>query len=122
MTNHAVVSMVDPRVAAQKLEGIAWGLFFIWIGIAFLLHLDWGVGLLGVGVLMIGKQIARKFMTLPMETFWIGVGILFILCGIWGVLNVSVSLIPIVCIVAGVALAVSALFGKPVEQKMHQAR
>ncbi|HET6936777.1 MAG TPA: hypothetical protein VFI72_18175, partial [Candidatus Angelobacter sp.] len=104
------------------LEGIAWGAFFIWIGIAFLLHLDWGAGLLGVGVLMIGKQIARKFMTLPVETFWMGIAILFILCGIWGVLNVSVSLIPIVCILAGVALVISAFFSKPIEQKVHQAR
>ncbi len=122
MASHIVVSMADPRVAAQKLEGIAWGLFFIWIGIAFLLHLDWGVGLLGVGVLMVAKQLARKYMALPVEMFWIIVGVLFILCGIWGMLNVTVSLIPIVCIVAGVALAISALFGKPVEQKMHQAR
>lgn len=115
MTNHSVGTMIDGRVAAQKLEGIAWGFFFIWIGIAFLLNVDWGIGLLGVGILMVGKQIARKYMALQVETFWLMVGALFVLGGVWELFAVRVSLIPILCITAGAALLISVLVGKPRE-------
>jgi hypothetical protein len=113
MSSHAVGTMGTGQIAAHKLEGVAWGFFFIWIGVAFLLHLDWGIGLLGVGVLMVGKQLARKYMALSVETFWVVVGALFILCGIWASLSVRVSLLPIVCIFAGAALLFSALVSKP---------
>ncbi len=119
MSNHSVGSFGIPghqEFAAHKLEGVAWGFFFIWIGVAFLLKLDWGIGLLGVGILMVGKQIARKSMALPLETFWLVVGAFFILCGLWAALSVRVSLLPVVCIGAGTALLVSALFCKPKEQ------
>ncbi len=33
MSNHPVGTMIKGRVAAQKLEGAGWGLFFIWIGL-----------------------------------------------------------------------------------------
>lgn len=121
MASHSVATVIDGRTAAHKLDGAAWGLFFIWVGIAFLLNLDWGMGLLGVGVLMIGKQIARKYMGLPLEMFWIVVGSLFILCGIWALLSVRVSLIPIICIVAGAALLASALAARPAEPKSDKA-
>lgn len=121
MASHSVARIIDGRTAAHRLDGAAWGLFFIWIGIAFLLHLDWGIGLLGVGVLMIATQIARKYVGLPLETFWIVVGALFMLCGIWEVFSVRLSLIPIICIVAGVALLASVLVGGRAEQKGDKA-
>ena len=43
MTNHIVGTVGVGRATAQKLEGLGWGLFFIWIGIASLLNLGWGV-------------------------------------------------------------------------------
>ena len=42
------------RHMARKLDAVGWGLFFIWVGIAFLADLGWGVGLVGVGVLGVG--------------------------------------------------------------------
>ena len=111
MTNHAAV-MEGGRAGARKLEAVSWGLFFVWIGIALLVDLGWGIGLLGVGVIILGTQMARKFMALQFETFWVVVGVLFVLGGVWELFSVRVGLIPILCIVAGVALLVSALVGK----------
>ena len=108
-----VGTALDKRLTAHKLDVAGWGLFFIWIGIALLVNLGWGIGLLGVGILMLGGQLARKCMALRFEAFWALVGALFILGGVWELLSVRISLIPIVCIVAGVALLVSALLGKP---------
>ena len=107
-----VATMTGGEVTAQKLDAVAWGLFFIWVGIAFLANLGWGIGLLGVGVLTLGMQAARKSMALALETFWVVVGLLFVLGGVWELLSVRVSLIPIICILAGVALLVSALSAK----------
>jgi hypothetical protein len=113
MATHVLGTVVDKRIALEKLDGIAWGLFFLWIGIAFLANLGWGIGLLGVGVIMLGGQIARKSIGFGLEMFWVLVGVLFLLGGIWDLLSVRVSLTPIVCIVAGVLLLASALLTKP---------
>ena len=104
-----VAMMVSGHGTAHKLDAVAWGLFFIWIGVAFLANLSWGIGLLGVGVLILGMQTARKYMAFTSEMFWVAVGLLFLLGGVWELLGVHVSLIPVVCIVAGIALLISAL-------------
>ncbi len=105
----------DTQVALQKMDAIAWGLFFVWVGIALLANLSWGIGLLGVGVIVLGGQAARKYLALSFEAFWVIVGVLFVLGGIWELFHVRVGLIPIVCIVAGVVLLLSALRGKQKE-------
>jgi cytochrome c oxidase subunit IV len=63
--------------AAKMLEVVGWGLFFIWIGISFLVKFHIGIGLLGVAVITLGTQMARKIYGLKMEGFWIIVGLLF---------------------------------------------
>ena len=112
MTNHTIGTMGDRRPGLQRLEGLAWGLFFLWIGIAVLAELGWGIALLGFGVLTLGAQMARKYMALTFETFWVLVGTFFILGGIWMLLGIRISLIPIFCIIVGLVLLVSALIGK----------
>jgi hypothetical protein len=107
-----VAMAVGGEVTAHKLDAVAWGLLFLWIGIALLANLSWGIGLLGVGVLILGMQTARKYMALPLEIFWVVVGVLFVMGGVWELLSVRVSLIPVVCIVAGIALLISVLSEK----------
>ena len=41
---------------AKTLESLGWALFFIWVGMALLLDVGWGVGLLGVGVSEVWSQ------------------------------------------------------------------
>lgn len=113
MASHVAAVAFDRRLVAHKLSAAGWGAFFLWIGIALLTNLSWGVGILGVGVLVLGEQVARKCMALKLETFWTVVGVLFILGGIWGLFNVRVSLVAILCIVAGAVLLLSALLSKP---------
>ena len=48
---------------------------------------------------------------------WAVVGVLFVLGGVWELLSIRVVLVPILCIVAGVLLIVSALAGKPRETR-----
>ena len=97
------------RALDKKLESAGWALFFIWIGIALLAHVGWGVGLLGVGIITLGAQAARKYFGLKLEGFWVAVGFLFVVGGFCRLVNVQLGLLPTLCIVAGVALLVPTL-------------
>lgn len=99
------------RALNRKLEAAGWGLFFIWTGIAFLGDVGWGAGLLGVGILTLGIQAARKYFDLKLEGFWVAVGILFVMGGVWKLFNIQLGLLPILCIFAGSVLLVSMLVG-----------
>lgn len=112
MATHPVMATQDGHTTAHRLDAFAWSFFFIWIGIALLSNVGWGIGLLGVGVIILGKQATRKYMELGLETFDVVCGMLFLLGGVWELLSVRISLVPVVCIASGVALLVSALFGK----------
>lgn len=112
MTTHPVITAQGGHALAHKLDALAWSFFFIWIGIALLSNIGWGIGLVGVGIVILGKQATRKYMGLSFETLGVVCGALFVLGGGWELLNVRVSLVPVVCLVAGLALLASALFGK----------
>jgi len=92
---------------APKLDAAGWGLFFIWVGAALLLDLSWGVGLLGVAVIILLGQAARKYFGLALEGFWMVVGLLFLAGGFWEMYQVEVDLVPILLIIAGAALLLS---------------
>jgi hypothetical protein len=112
MASHPVISTEGEHMTAHRLDVFAWSFFFIWIGVALLSNLSWGIGLLGVGFIILGKQATRKHMALEFETLGVVCGALFVLGGIWELLSVRISLVPVVCIAAGLALLLSALFGK----------
>jgi len=103
---------VNRRALNRKLEATGWGLFFIWMGIALFGNIGWGAGLLGVGIITLGAQAARKYFDLKLEGFWLAVGFLFVVGGICKLFNVHLGLVPILCIVAGIALLVSIFVGR----------
>ncbi len=107
----------NPSALVNKLDAVGWGLFLIWVGIAFLADVGWGVGLLGVGVIAIGAQLARRYFGFHIEWFGLVIGIAFVVCGAWELLNIHASipggLPPTLCVVAGIIIVVSALMRKP---------
>ncbi|HKF02154.1 MAG TPA: hypothetical protein VKB49_07555 [Candidatus Sulfotelmatobacter sp.] len=54
-------------------------------------------------------------MALRFETFGAVCGVLFVLGGVWELLGVRISMVPVVCIAAGLALLLSVLVGKATE-------
>jgi hypothetical protein len=109
MTHLEHIPAGNSLVVAHKLDAAAWGLFFIWVGVALIANVGWGSGLLGVGAIILVGQMARKHFGLATEGFGVAAGLLFVLGGVWELLGVQFSLAPIVLIVAGVALLLSAL-------------
>lgn len=107
------------RNLLQKIDAVGWGVFLIWTGAAFLTNMRWGVALIGIGVIVLGGQAARKFFRLRVEWFWLALGFVF---AVWGILDslqvqfgeslIPGGLLPVLFIVAGIALVASALLRK----------
>ncbi len=91
---------------------LGWSLFFIWVGIVWLAGLGLGAGLLGVGILTLGVQLARFINRAGVETFWIVIGVAFVLAGIWELGNIGLPLAPIGLIAVGIALLYWQIFHK----------
>ena len=102
-----MMHFMDHHHQARKIDAIGWALFFIWVGIAWIAHVGFGVGLLGVAAIILGMQAIRHLLGINVEFFWIVVGIGFGIGGLWEYLDVQTPLAPIVLIIAGIALLVS---------------
>jgi hypothetical protein len=103
------------HVVAKTIERSGWGLFFIWVGITFLANLGWGVGLLGVGIIMLGAQAAQTSFGLSLDGFGLVLGVCFAGAGLSRLFHmpldespISAWLVPSLFIAAGVAALVSA--------------
>ena len=92
---------------ATKLAPVRWGLLCIWIGIAFWLQVTSAIGLLGLGIITLGAQVARKCLSLDVELFWLIAGLLFVAGGVWSLYGVELPFTPIVIVLGGVALLVT---------------
>lgn len=97
---------------SQKITTLGWGLFFIWLGIFLWVHFQTGYFLLGLGVLILGMQFARRHFDLPLEHFWVAVGILSIVGGFWDLIETELPLVPVLLILAGSGLTLFAIWGK----------
>jgi len=97
---------------AQRIGRIAWALFFIWLGLAFLFELNTGIGLLGIGIITLGGQTARLYNRLKVEWFWVLIGLLFLAVGVWEWAEADFSLLPLLLIVVGLVLLLSSLRAK----------
>ena len=108
-----MIGFMEHHNRGSMLDAIGWALFFIWVGVAWIANVGLGAGLIGVAVITLGMQVLRRLMGLPVELFWIVVGLGFAIGGLWKLLNIQTPLTPIVLIVAGIALLVSAIwFGR----------
>ncbi len=115
MANVPVVPTLQRKRAAHELDTAMWGLLLIWIGISLLAGLGWGIGLLGVGIILLVEQFARRYLAIRLEGFWLVVGLVFVIGGVAELLDFHISLIPVACIVAGMALLLSVVLGKPTD-------
>jgi len=121
MKNSEELKTDETSELAHKLAVVGWSLFFIWVGIVLLVKISPSVGLLGVGVITLGMQVMRKYFNLKLEGFWVVIGLLFVLGGLWSLFEAKLPLVPILLIVAGLALLISIVRGKhPMRKKSHR--
>lgn len=71
----------------RHFEVIAWGALFIWWGLTELIpSLPDGTGLIGIGLILIGMNVARSLNNLPVSRFSLTLGILAL---VWGGLELA---------------------------------
>jgi hypothetical protein len=99
----------DRIALARKLDIGGWGLIFIWLGVAWLASLSAGVVLVGTAVVVLGVQLVRKAVGLPLQVFSLFVGLCLAVAGIWRLAGLKTDIVPVLLIVAGVALLISAV-------------
>jgi len=102
----------ERRDGLKRITTIGWGLFFIWLGFVLMIHAGSGLILLGVGIISLGMQVARKYSGFDSDGFWIVVGTLFVFVGLWEMLDVKMPLMSVLLVVIGCVFLVSAIKGK----------
>ena len=102
-----MVKYMERHDRASKYDAVGWALFFIWVGFAWLTDLGWGIGLLGVAVVMLGEQAARAYFKVRVERFWIFVGAIFALAGLWELYEVQQPLPALLLMLVGIVLLIS---------------
>ena len=101
---------VDTRDRARKLDAMGWGAFFVWIGVVLSADVGAGWTLTGIGLIMMGVQLARSVFGLKLETFWVVVGGCFLLGGIGQIVDAQIGLVPVFLILAGLAVILTSLW------------
>lgn len=100
-------SDVSSEDVSKRVARAVWGLLLIWTGAALLLHWSWGVGLLGAGAIVLAAQAFRGYLRAKIDGFGLVAGLLLVVCGVWNMFDVTLDLVPLLCIGGGIALLVS---------------
>jgi hypothetical protein len=96
-------------VTNERDERIAWGLFFVMLGVTQLVPAaPSGSWLVGAGVILLGLCAARLRRRVPIEWFTLGLGLLVMIEGVAEWSGRDVPVLPIVMIVVGMRLLVNA--------------
>ena len=85
--------MDNTRTINRNFDAIAWGALFIWWGITELItSLPDGTGAIGIGVILIGANVARSLSGIPTSSFSTTLGILALVWGGLELVGVVLSL------------------------------
>ena len=98
------------RGLPRTLDSVGWGVFFIWIGFAFLFSMSWPVIFTGVGLIMISGQVLRKFFDQRVDRFGLALGVCLVASGALRALNISLDSIQIMTWIIPVLLIIAGLF------------
>ena len=81
-----------------------------WIGVALLVDVGWGAGLIGVGSILLVEQLVRWHLALDHEKFWVIAGAVAVGFGAGIAAGLGDALVPIVLVLVG-AMLVATTFG-----------
>lgn len=98
----------------RTLTTVAWGLFFILVGGAWIYgetyHIDMGTVIaLGIGLILIGLNLARRSIGVKMSRFSLGIGILALLIGLARYFGLKLDVLPLIIILIGLFVIAEAV-------------
>ena len=80
--------MNDIKTLNKRYESIAWGAGFVWIGILSLIPGEQNsIGMLSIGIILLGLNLARYFSKIPPNVFTITLGIIAAALGLLALLR-----------------------------------
>jgi len=102
------------ETSARTLTTVAWGLFFLLVGGAWMYGQAYGVDTgtviaIGVGLILIGLNIARKAVGARMGRFSLGIGILALVIGLARYAGLKVDILPLIIILIGLFILAEAI-------------
>jgi hypothetical protein len=103
---HKMAEFIEQQDRSSLLDIVGWAVFFIWIGIAWLLELSLGWGIVGTGILVLALQALHAAFHVHVEAFWVIAAIAFIVGGFWELWEVAIPLAPVALIGIGIALLI----------------
>jgi hypothetical protein len=103
---HKMVEFVEQQDRSQLLDVVGWAFFSIWAGIAWLLEVGLGWGIVGTGILLLALQALRAVFRTRVDVFWIIVALALVVGGFWELWGVAIPLAPLILIAAGIGLLV----------------
>jgi hypothetical protein len=103
---HKMIEFIEHQDRSNLLDVVGWALFFIWAGVAWLLEVSLGWGIIGTGILLFGLQLARVLLHMPVDVFWIIVAMALVIGGFWELWGVAIPLAPLILIVLGIGLLI----------------
>jgi len=95
------------QVRDRNVNAVSGGLILIWVGIILLASAGWGLGLVGVGIIVLGEQAFRRHSSINFDKQWVVAGACFVLGGSIVQYGRSLPLLPILLIGAGIVLIAS---------------
>lgn len=95
---------VPANQSAQRIDSVAWALFFIWLGIAMLAKVPWAWFLAGVGSLTVLAHLCRWWMHAKVDRFWLACGVIFLAAGLWDLLQIEWPLAAASILLLGIVL------------------
>ncbi len=103
--------------SARTLTTVAWGLFFILVGGAWLYgetyHVDMGTIIaIGVGLILVGLNLARSSIGVKMSKFSLGIGVLALLIGLARYYGMKLDILPLIIILIGLFIIAEAIAGR----------
>jgi phage shock protein PspC (stress-responsive transcriptional regulator) len=103
--------------SGRTLTALAWGLFFILVGGAWIYgetyRVDTGTIIaIGVGLILIGLNLARSSTGIRMSKFSLALGILALLIGLARYYGMKLDVIPLIIILIGLFIVAEALARK----------
>ncbi|MBN2057763.1 MAG: hypothetical protein JW782_03100 [Candidatus Saganbacteria bacterium] len=103
------------QALGNKMNTVAWALFLVMIGGLWLVPegtVPESTWLLGVGLILLGLNLARAMNKLSISWFIVVLGVVAVVGGIVGFMGLQISIFPLILIVIGITIILETLAKK----------
>lgn len=104
----------DKRDVLDRINGISFAAFLVMTGVLWLIPkgiLPKASWLIGLGVIMLGSNVARQMNGITLSHGSSILGIIILLAGVCGLLGIAFPVFPIAAIVIGLSIAIGIISG-----------